>query len=83
MRFARLRLTILLSIVISAGTVMPVWGQQFDPRQVVQQVILQLQTGTLNPSWYGVQLWQRLRCKLIIREYIRNWCNLGRRFLPR
>jgi hypothetical protein len=46
--------------VISAGTLMPAWGQQLDPRQVVQNVILQLQTGSLNPSWYGLQLWQTI-----------------------
>jgi hypothetical protein len=33
---------------------------QFDVRAVLMQVILQLQTGNPNPSWYGAQLWQTI-----------------------
>lgn len=31
-----------------------------DPRQVLQGVIQQLQTGQPNPGWYGPQLWQTI-----------------------
>ncbi|MGX1317492.1 hypothetical protein AB7M17_000945 [Bradyrhizobium sp. USDA 377] len=33
---------------------------QADPRQILGAVILQLQTGTPNPTWYGPQLWQTI-----------------------
>jgi len=33
---------------------------QADPRQILAAVIQQLQTGTPNPTWYGVQLWQTI-----------------------
>lgn len=33
---------------------------QFDPRTTLMQMILQLQTGTPNPGWYGVDLWQTM-----------------------
>lgn len=33
---------------------------QIDPRQILSAVIQQLQTGTPNPSWYGIQLWQTI-----------------------
>jgi hypothetical protein len=33
---------------------------QADPRQILGQVIIQLQTGTPNPMWYGPQLWQTI-----------------------
>ena len=33
---------------------------QADPRQILTAVILQLQTGTPNPNWYGAQLWQTI-----------------------
>jgi len=33
---------------------------QLDARSVLMQMILQLQTGTPNPTWYGAQLWQTM-----------------------
>jgi hypothetical protein len=33
---------------------------QSDPRQILAAVIQQLQTGTPNPAWYGVELWQTI-----------------------
>jgi hypothetical protein len=33
---------------------------QFDVRVVLMQVILQLQTGNPDPSWYGAELWQTI-----------------------
>ncbi len=33
---------------------------QADPRQILAAVILQVQTGTPNPNWYGPQLWQTI-----------------------
>ena len=33
---------------------------QGSPRQILVGVILQLQTGTLDPAWYGEQLWPAL-----------------------
>jgi hypothetical protein len=33
-----------------------------DPRQILAAVIQQLQAGTPNPTWYGVQLWQTSTC---------------------
>jgi hypothetical protein len=33
---------------------------QADPRQILAAVIQQVQTGTPNPTWYGVQLWQTI-----------------------
>ncbi len=33
---------------------------QTDPRQILQGVIIQLQTGTPNSMWYGAQLWQTI-----------------------
>ena len=33
---------------------------QFDVRVVLMQVILQLQTGSPDPSWYGAELWQTI-----------------------
>ena len=33
---------------------------QADPRQILAAVILQLQTGTPNPTWYGIELWQTI-----------------------
>lgn len=33
---------------------------QGDPRQVLAGMIAQVQTGTLNPQWYGQQLWQMI-----------------------
>src|SRR3954468_193926 len=33
---------------------------QADPRQILAAVIQQMQTGTPNPTWYGVQLWQTI-----------------------
>jgi hypothetical protein len=31
-----------------------------DPRQILNSVIQQLQTGTPNPNWYGPQLWSTI-----------------------
>jgi len=37
------------------------WARaQIDARGILNQVILQLQTGTPNPQWYGVELWQTM-----------------------
>jgi hypothetical protein len=36
----------------------PTAQAQFDPRAVLQGMIAQLQTGRLDPNWYGPQLWQ-------------------------
>lgn len=33
---------------------------QGDPRQLLSAMIAQLQTGALNPQWYGQQLWQMI-----------------------
>jgi len=33
---------------------------QVDPRQALAGTIVQLQTGTPNPAWYGPQLWQTI-----------------------
>ena len=33
---------------------------QIDPRVLLGGVIQQLQTGTPNPGWYGLQLWQTI-----------------------
>jgi hypothetical protein len=33
------------------------WG---DPRQVLSEMIRQLQVGTPNPAWYGRDLWQTI-----------------------
>lgn len=33
---------------------------QMDPRQVLAGMITQVQTGALNPQWYGQQLWQMI-----------------------
>ena len=33
---------------------------QVDPRQVLMGMIHQLQTGTPNPTWYGMELWQTI-----------------------
>lgn len=34
---------------------------QIDPSAILGSVIQQLQTGTPNPAWYGMQLWQAIR----------------------
>jgi hypothetical protein len=33
---------------------------QISPQQILAGVILQLQTGTPNPNWYGGQLWMTI-----------------------
>lgn len=33
---------------------------QTDPRAVLAEMIRQAQTGTMNPYWYGPQLWQTI-----------------------
>lgn len=33
---------------------------QVDPANILAEVISQLQTGTPNPSFYGIQLWQMI-----------------------
>jgi hypothetical protein len=40
------------------GLASAVSAQAVDPRQALAGTILQLQTGTPNPSWYGPELWQ-------------------------
>jgi hypothetical protein len=57
----RLRFIILVLVV---GLLSVIGSQesnaQADPRQVLNGVIVQLQTGTPNPMWYGPQLWQAI-----------------------
>jgi hypothetical protein len=44
-------------VAMSASVPATAIGQN-DPRQILRSVIQQVQTGTLNPGWYGLQLWQ-------------------------
>jgi hypothetical protein len=63
MRFAQLKrrkATILAATMVLAGLSYQVARAQTDPRSILSQVILQLQTGTPNPQWYGPQLWQTI-----------------------
>jgi hypothetical protein len=45
-------------VILSAGSI--VQAQQSDPRQILNGMISQVQTGKPNPSWYGVELWQTI-----------------------
>ncbi|WP_221145094.1 hypothetical protein [Rhizobium lentis] len=51
------RLIALALLVVSTAQA---GAQQFDPRQVLATLILQLQTGTPNPGLIGPQLWQTI-----------------------
>jgi len=33
---------------------------QSDPRQILAAMIYQVSTGTVNPTWYGAELWQTI-----------------------
>jgi hypothetical protein len=47
----------LFILIVLVTTSVSAVAQQRDPRQILASVIQQLQTGTPNPQWYGVQLW--------------------------
>jgi hypothetical protein len=47
--------------IILANTLVPgPANAQINPQQILAGVILQLQTGTPNPNWYGGQLWMTI-----------------------
>jgi hypothetical protein len=50
---------LLIAALLVAG-VLQANAQQFDPRQVLATLILELQTGTPNPGLIGPQLWQAI-----------------------
>ena len=52
-------MAIALALLFASAPARPARAQP-DPRMVLAQVILQLQTGTPNPQWYGMQLWQTI-----------------------
>src|SRR5262249_11210698 len=56
----RSRRTAASAVLLSVGLVAQCTSAyaQADPRQVLREVIRQFQTGTPNPLWYGVQVWQ-------------------------
>jgi hypothetical protein len=55
----RFLITMMLVCLFQAPTIR-LASAQADPRQILAAVILQLQTGTPNPNWYGAQLWQTI-----------------------
>jgi hypothetical protein len=58
---ASIRLLIAMMLVcLSQAPITTSAKAQVDPRQILSAVILQLQTGTPNPNWYGAELWQTI-----------------------
>lgn len=51
--YRRNKLFFVLILILFIGYV----EAKADPRQILNSVIQQLQTGTPNPNWYGPQLW--------------------------
>lgn len=47
-------------VVVTLGSITVDATAQVDPRRVLAAVILQVQTGTPNPAWYGMELWQTI-----------------------
>jgi hypothetical protein len=47
------------ALLIGSALLRPVLAQG-NPEQILRGVIQQFQTGTPNPTWYGVQLWNLL-----------------------
>src|SRR5262249_43586073 len=60
MRHVRIRqlLTALCAFFLLTVPLSRAGFAQADVRTVLQQVILQLQTGRPDPTWYGAELWQ-------------------------
>lgn len=52
----RITAKVAILVLLSAGSI--VQAQQSDPRQILNGMIYQVQTGSPNPNWYGVELWQ-------------------------
>jgi hypothetical protein len=52
------RILMVVGLMAASVTIPATAIGQNDPRQVLRSVIHQAQTGTLNPNWYGFQLWQ-------------------------
>jgi hypothetical protein len=50
---------------------------QVDPKQVLAGMIHQLQTGTPNPSWYGIELWQIIAIQTGNTGYYQPLAQLG------
>lgn len=55
-----LRHSLAVLIVLLGLSVIHKANAQKDPRPILAGMISQLQTGTPNPMWYGVQLWQTI-----------------------
>jgi hypothetical protein len=52
---------VVASLALLLGLGLPAAARaQPDPRPVLTQMIMQLQTGTPNPTWYGLELWQTM-----------------------
>jgi hypothetical protein len=52
-------------------------GAQTDPRQILNGVILQGQTGRPNPLWYGQELWQTIAIQTGNTGYYPQLAQLG------
>ncbi len=54
-------LRIIVAAVLAVGLLVEeIATAQVDPEGILAEVISQLQTGTPNPSFYGIQLWQMI-----------------------
>jgi hypothetical protein len=58
MWFTVSRTFLMISTLITV--IAPSAHAQYNVDSILRQVILQLQTGTPNPGWYGAQLWQTI-----------------------